>query len=74
MNEAAKKRRSLQNDQYIPSDSFARFSGVFPGLPPDPIGPASQKKKEGFFLLTSTLPLICLGAGFFFLKKEIKNY
>jgi len=69
MNEAATKRCSHQN--YPPfADNSSGFSGVFPGSPPDPIGPASQKKNEGFFLFNSTLPLICLGAGLFFIPKK----
>jgi len=68
MNKAAKKRRSYQH--YPPfADNYARFFGVFPGLPPNLTGPASSPALA--FLFPAS---ICFGAGFLlFLKKEAKN-
>jgi len=64
-----KKRCSYQ---YYPpfADISARFSGVFPGSPPDIIGLLSSPFLSFFF---SHVNLLRRRASFCFLKKEAKN-
>jgi len=71
MNPGGKKKSVPSNDIYKPpfADNFAGFSGIFPGSPPDLIGPASSL----FLIPFPQIDLLRRQVSSCFLKKEAKN-